>query len=149
MSALRSKTVVLVTHQVEFLSEVDRIVVMESGRIIQSGSYEDLRQGGTPFDHLVNAHKESINNNESDEQIMNFVYDELREPISDEATVEISEKCDCGIGPQLTEEEEREFGNVGLKPIWDYFIISKGRSLLVSGVSAQLGFVALQAAATY
>ncbi|CAL1360727.1 unnamed protein product [Linum trigynum] len=42
MTALEKKTVVLVTHQVEFLSSVDRILVMEGGEITQSRSYEQL-----------------------------------------------------------------------------------------------------------
>ncbi|KAG2246903.1 hypothetical protein Bca52824_086531 [Brassica carinata] len=58
--SLREKTVVLVTHQVEFLSEVDQILVMEEGRITQSGKYEELLMMGTAFQQLVNAHNESL-----------------------------------------------------------------------------------------
>lgn len=42
MGALKGKTVLLVTHQVEFLPRVDLILVMRDGRIVQSGKYEDL-----------------------------------------------------------------------------------------------------------
>ncbi|QHN78881.1 Nucleobase-ascorbate transporter [Arachis hypogaea] len=38
MTVLRKKTIILVTHQVELLSEVDKILVMEGGKITQSGS---------------------------------------------------------------------------------------------------------------
>ena len=37
MAALAHKTVILVTHQVEFLSEINKILVMEAGQITQSG----------------------------------------------------------------------------------------------------------------
>ncbi|KAI9109523.1 hypothetical protein K1719_019577 [Acacia pycnantha] len=60
MTALRKKTVLLVTHQVEFLSYVDRILVMEGGVVTQSGCYEDLLTEGTAFEQLVNAHREAI-----------------------------------------------------------------------------------------
>ncbi|WJX92066.1 hypothetical protein P8452_73757 [Trifolium repens] len=60
MTALREKTVVLVTHQVEFLSEVDTILVMEDGKVIQSGTYENLLTAGTAFEQLVNAHKDAV-----------------------------------------------------------------------------------------
>lgn len=59
MAALESKTVILVTHQVEFLSKVDKILVMENGEITQEGTYQELLQSGTAFEQLVNAHKNS------------------------------------------------------------------------------------------
>ncbi|CAA7019859.1 unnamed protein product [Microthlaspi erraticum] len=58
--SLREKTVILVTHQVEFLSEVDQILVMEEGRITQSGKYEELLMMGTAFKQLVNAHNDAV-----------------------------------------------------------------------------------------
>ncbi|KAH6758066.1 multidrug resistance-associated protein 6 [Perilla frutescens var. hirtella] len=48
MTALAKKTVVLVTHQVEFLNTVDNILVM------------NLTKGGTTFEQLVLAHKSSV-----------------------------------------------------------------------------------------
>ncbi|KAI5336858.1 hypothetical protein L3X38_016127 [Prunus dulcis] len=53
MAALARETVILVTHQVEFLSEVDKILVMEGGKVIQSGSYESLLTVGTAVEQLV------------------------------------------------------------------------------------------------
>lgn len=86
MSALEKKTVVLVTHQVEFLPETDRILVrclllarlvheqvrwgldqllacqvMEHGKVAQEGTYEQLLKSGTAFEQLVNAHQSSMN----------------------------------------------------------------------------------------
>ncbi|WJX86374.1 ATP-binding cassette sub- C member 8 [Trifolium repens] len=55
MTALREKTVILVTHQVEFLSDVDSILVMEGGKVIQSGSYENLLIAGTAFELLTSS----------------------------------------------------------------------------------------------
>ncbi|KAJ9675316.1 hypothetical protein PVL29_024317 [Vitis rotundifolia] len=53
MAALAHKTVILVTHQVEFLSEVDKILVMEARQITQSGSYEELLTSRTSFEYDV------------------------------------------------------------------------------------------------
>jgi ATP-binding cassette subfamily C (CFTR/MRP) protein 4 len=39
---LRNKCVVLVTHQIQYLRNVDRIYVLESGMIVNCGKYEDL-----------------------------------------------------------------------------------------------------------
>jgi len=59
-SALKNKTVVLVTHQVEFLREADMIVVMGAGHILSSGTYNELSQQGTVFGELVDAHKKAL-----------------------------------------------------------------------------------------
>ncbi|KAB2611215.1 ABC transporter C family member 8 [Pyrus ussuriensis x Pyrus communis] len=59
MATLAKKIVLLVTHQVEFLSEVDKILVMEVGHVTQSGSYESLLTAGTAFEQLVHAHRDT------------------------------------------------------------------------------------------
>ncbi|XP_038682857.1 ABC transporter C family member 14-like [Tripterygium wilfordii] len=58
--ALRDKTVILVTHQVDFLHNVDLIMVMRDGMIVQSGKYNDLVQSGLDFGALVAAHDTSM-----------------------------------------------------------------------------------------
>lgn len=50
---LRSKARVLVTNQVQFVSNADKIVFIDRGRIIGSGSYADLLLNCEPFQHLV------------------------------------------------------------------------------------------------
>ncbi|KAJ0229843.1 ABC transporter type 1 [Hirschfeldia incana] len=142
--SLREKTVVLVTHQVEFLSKVDQILVMEEGRITQSGKYEELLKMGTAFQQLVNAHNESmgdlrqvgINREMGD---IDAVVDKVKEEVT---TMDIR-------GIQLTQEEEKESGYVGLKPFLDYFRVSQGWFLLSATVLGQVGFVVFQAASTY
>ncbi|XP_047067557.1 ABC transporter C family member 14-like [Lolium rigidum] len=58
--ALRNKTVVLVTHQVDFLHNTDVIYVMKDGMIVQSGKYSELLKDGTNFKALVAAHDSSM-----------------------------------------------------------------------------------------
>uniref|UniRef100_A0A0R0EYZ8 ABC-type xenobiotic transporter n=1 Tax=Glycine max TaxID=3847 RepID=A0A0R0EYZ8_SOYBN len=53
LGLLKSKTVIYITHQVEFLSDADLIVVMREGRITQSGKYNDILRSGTDFMELV------------------------------------------------------------------------------------------------
>ena len=40
---LKNKTRVLVTHAIDFLEYVDRIVIMNKGKITAQGSFDDLR----------------------------------------------------------------------------------------------------------
>ncbi|PON96560.1 ATP-binding cassette containing protein [Trema orientale] len=58
--ALKNKTIILVTHQVDFLHNVDLIMVMRDGMIVQSGKYHDLLESGLDFGALVAAHETSM-----------------------------------------------------------------------------------------
>ncbi|KAK8989742.1 hypothetical protein V6N11_064159 [Hibiscus sabdariffa] len=154
MKALEKKTVILVTHQVEFLSEVDSILVMDSGEITQSGSYEELLMAGTAFEQLVNAHRDSITalgswngvgRGESHgiaPEMSNVCY-----PTKQDSEGEILVTGPPGI--QLTQDEEMEIGDVGWKPFMDYVSISKGSVYLFLSLLTQSTFVVLQAASTY
>ncbi|KAJ7298462.1 hypothetical protein O6H91_Y577300 [Diphasiastrum complanatum] len=64
---LLSKTVVLVTHQVEFLHGADCILVMREGEIVQSGKYADLIQNGVDFGALIDAHNNALKSAETQE----------------------------------------------------------------------------------
>ncbi|KAI3760034.1 hypothetical protein L1987_50422 [Smallanthus sonchifolius] len=57
---LKDKTILLVTHQVDFLHDVDLILVMRDGMIIQSGKYDELIESGLDFKALVAAHETSM-----------------------------------------------------------------------------------------
>ncbi|XP_039819900.1 ABC transporter C family member 4-like [Panicum virgatum] len=57
---LKNKTVLLVTHQVDFLQNVDTITVMKDGLVIQSGIYRELLASCSDFSDLVAAHHSSM-----------------------------------------------------------------------------------------
>lgn len=148
MTALDKKTVVLVTHQVEFLSEVDKILVIEGGEITQSGNYEDLLTVGTPFEKLVSAHKDGIiasgtsgSENSRDSKTVDIVRREKYDK------KDLTSKSLGGV--QLTDEEEKEIGNVVWRPFWDYITVSKASSLLYLSVISLCGFLGFQTASTY
>ncbi|XP_062014713.1 ABC transporter C family member 8-like [Rosa rugosa] len=145
MSALAKKTVILVTHQVEFLSQVDKILVIEDGQITQSGSYESLLTAGTAFAKLVNSHKDAVTTlGPSNYQVQE---DSEKEYMIQPEQSYGSNRSVPGV--QLTEEEEKVIGDVGLKPFWDYIFVSKATLLLCLGTIAQIGFLGLQVASTY
>ncbi|CAK9165293.1 unnamed protein product [Ilex paraguariensis] len=158
LAALEKKTVILVTHQMQFLSEVDNILVMKDGQVIQSGSYKELLLAGTAFEQLVNAHANAItrldpstneNQHEPHKGSMELLEVTDRSYLAKESCEgEISKKG--GVpGVQLTEEEKKEIGDVGWKPFMDYIFFSKGSLFLCLNIITQSCFVALQAAASY
>lgn len=57
---LKEKTVILVTHQLQFLQYVDQIVILSNGRVEAVGSYDNLRDRGLDFvEHLETAKEET------------------------------------------------------------------------------------------
>ncbi|ONK62947.1 uncharacterized protein A4U43_C07F9770 [Asparagus officinalis] len=121
--ALREKTVVLVTHQVDFLHNADLILVMRDGQIVQSGKYNELLGSGTDFAALVAAHDSSMElveqgshpqepsiplSKPSDQPIANY------SPSSKDEGSTNSGKSEKGSS-KLIKEEERETGHVSWK----------------------------------
>uniref|UniRef100_A0A803M394 ABC-type xenobiotic transporter n=1 Tax=Chenopodium quinoa TaxID=63459 RepID=A0A803M394_CHEQI len=53
LELLESKTMIYVTHQVEFLRAANLILVMKEGSIQQAGKYEDILNSGTDLRELV------------------------------------------------------------------------------------------------
>ncbi|KAL5983764.1 ABC transporter C member 14 [Asimina triloba] len=118
--ALKDKTILLVTHQVDFLHNADLILVMRDGKIVQSGKYNDLLESGTDFEVLVAAHATSMELVENGNTIAS---DDVQQPNSpspsprnraltngEDRSVE-SPKTPKGKS-KLIEDEERETGNV-------------------------------------
>jgi ABC-type multidrug transport system fused ATPase/permease subunit len=54
-SELAGTTRVLVTHQLQFLPHVDRVLVMERGRIVHDGTFEELVAAGVEFASLLES----------------------------------------------------------------------------------------------
>ncbi|XP_058074069.1 ABC transporter C family member 8-like [Magnolia sinica] len=155
MAALEKKTVILVTHQVEFLAEADRILVMEAGQVTQSGNYAELLRAGAAFEQLVTAHHDAMtafdsSNKENTGKALKEDGNQMEfggpQPMKGNSQGEISVK---GLSVQLTEDEEMEIGNVGWKPYIDYVRVSNGSLLATSVTIAQSLFIILQAVSTY
>lgn len=51
-SMLGRKTIIVTTHRISALSEMDRIVVMDGGRIVEEGTYDQLAEKGKLFRKL-------------------------------------------------------------------------------------------------
>ncbi|WOL09093.1 hypothetical protein Cni_G17846 [Canna indica] len=155
MSALENKTVILVTHQVEFLTETDRILVMEDGKVAQQGTYEELLKSGTAFEQLVNAHQSSMTMLSSSDdgkqtRVENTSSNQesyLHQSPKQDSELEISTKDFSAM--QLTEDEKTEIGDLGWKPYRNYFEVSKGYILLVWMILLQITFVFFQSISNY
>ncbi|KAK0586920.1 hypothetical protein LWI29_014449 [Acer saccharum] len=59
MGALSGKTVLLVTHQVDFLPAFDMILLMAGGKILDAATYDKLLDSTPEFQDLVDANKKT------------------------------------------------------------------------------------------
>ena len=48
------KLVFFSTHRLHFMEDMDKVLVIDGGRIVEEGSYKELNQPGTAFTHLAN-----------------------------------------------------------------------------------------------
>ncbi|XP_054272885.1 probable multidrug resistance-associated protein lethal(2)03659 [Macrosteles quadrilineatus] len=56
---LRKKTVILITHQIQYLGLVDHVVVMNNGSIDSEGTYQELQGRNLEFLRLSNSEEEA------------------------------------------------------------------------------------------
>jgi ATP-binding cassette, subfamily B, bacterial len=54
--AMQGRTVVTVAHRLTTLQQTDRILVVDEGRVVESGSYDDLLKKGAKFSAIVRPH---------------------------------------------------------------------------------------------
>ncbi|XP_050236219.1 ABC transporter C family member 4 [Mercurialis annua] len=133
--ALKGKTILLVTHQVDFLHNIDLIMVMRDGRIVQSGKYDDLLDSGLDFGALVAAHDTSMELVESGGAAVPEENSPRppKSPKSPSNAVEANGENKHLDQPRSTkgtskliEEEERETGKVGLHVYKQYLTVAFG-----------------------
>ncbi|XP_022147122.1 ABC transporter C family member 9-like isoform X2 [Momordica charantia] len=163
MGALKGKTIIYVTHQVEFLPAADLILVMQHGKIAQAGGFEELLKQNIGFEVLVGAHSQALEsiltvenssripqlpNPEKElnkDSIMNVKPKSSQHNlVQNNNSAEITEK-----GGKLVQEEERERGSIGKEVYWSYLTTVKGGAIVPIIILAQSSFQALQIASNY
>ncbi|KAJ4750017.1 ABC transporter C family member 4 [Rhynchospora pubera] len=142
---LKDKTIVLVTHQVDFLHNADAIFVMREGMIVQSGKYNELLQPGTDFAALVAAHDSSMelvehSSHTAQEITSTSTNNNKKDPSPSPKINPANSNGDTKNevkSSRLIKEEERETGHVSLRIYKMYITEAWGwwGPLIVLGVS--------------
>ncbi|XP_062098214.1 ABC transporter C family member 3-like [Humulus lupulus] len=153
LGLLNSKTIIYVTHQVEFLPTADLVLVMKDGRITQAGKYNDILNSGTDFMELVGAHKEALSTLNAKEEVQaekaSIIENDGKSNCAS-GLVKKEENGDAQHGKsnepegQLVQEEEREMGQVGFSVYWKYITTAYGGALVPLILLAQVLFQGLQ-----
>ncbi|XP_009768406.1 putative ABC transporter C family member 15 isoform X2 [Nicotiana sylvestris] len=156
---LKDKTILYVTHQVEFLPAADLILVMQNGRIAQAGTFEELLKQNIGFEVLVGAHNQALesiltvesSSRVSEEAITGSEMDtdsnintETKQDSEHSLCVEITEK-----DGRLVQDEERVKGSIGKEVYYSYLTTMKGGAFVPIILIAQSSFQVLQIASNY
>ncbi|KAK9065604.1 hypothetical protein SSX86_015005 [Deinandra increscens subsp. villosa] len=162
MGFLESKTVIYVTHQVEFLPAANLILVLKDGRITQAGKYEDIIKLGSDFLELVGAHKEALLEIESAGHNLRSKTIDVSETQGSHSSFKNNNIEDEtlkgqhgelvqmeGKKRQLVEEEARERGKVGSSAYWKYLTTAYGGALTPLVLLAQIMFELSQISSNY
>ncbi|KAK0583133.1 hypothetical protein LWI29_033687 [Acer saccharum] len=162
MGMLKDKTVLYVTHQVEFLPAADLILVMQNGRIAQAGRFDELLQQNIGFEVIVGAHNEALDsiltveNSSRTSQDLVPEAESSTDTTSNAVLIHSQHDSEHNLSLDITkkegkliQEEEREKGSIGKEVYWYYLTAVKGGALVPIIILAQSSFQVLQVASNY
>ncbi|KAB1202796.1 putative ABC transporter C family member 15 [Morella rubra] len=125
IGALSRKTVLLVTHQVDFLPAFDSILFMTEGKILKASTYDQLLACCQEFQNLVNADNVTVGSEKRQTK-----YPSFRESKTSKSELQRNydeKQLSLSLGDQLIKKEERKTGQIGLKPyIQSFYVVVLG-----------------------
>lgn len=127
---LASKTRILVTHQLSVLPNVDSIIVLKEGRVVEMGTFKDLMERKGEFAQFLETQQLEKEEDEEETRENNSLNDDEYHtalPRIEKMLIEKSLK----ESRVLMQEEERAIGAVSPE-IWFNYIISSGFWLLLA-----------------
>ncbi|XP_050313562.1 probable multidrug resistance-associated protein lethal(2)03659 [Anthonomus grandis grandis] len=110
---LRDKVVVLVTHQLQYLKEVDHILYLDDGVAKIEGSYDDLLNSGLDFTNLMQQKEQNPEEEELTARRKSSVTRERANSVKSIASIEVDVPHEV--------EEQKGTGSVGAKVYGAYF----------------------------
>lgn len=64
MKALKDKLVILVTHQLQFLRECEKIMVLQDGKQVMLGNFEQITRQGFNVEEILQAYNQAAESKE-------------------------------------------------------------------------------------
>ncbi len=148
---LKDKTRVFVTNSLSFLPQVDEIILLENGQIVEKGTYEQLKNKNGAFTDFIRLYLQSQDFNKNNQQINEELgektpeqkrpatgqsIDILARQQSNKSKVEASvEKVVEKAGEKIIVKEKIESGEVKLSILKAYF---KACGYVLTGLSVIL-----------
>uniref|UniRef100_A0A3P9JMH4 Cystic fibrosis transmembrane conductance regulator n=1 Tax=Oryzias latipes TaxID=8090 RepID=A0A3P9JMH4_ORYLA len=108
---LKKKPRILVTHQLQYLTEADQILILKEGHMVAKGTYTELLQSGLDFASLLKKDEE-----EEEQQLPPKDFSVRERSLSQiSALSQTSSVQSVKDGDQLPVEESRGQGTIGIK----------------------------------
>ncbi|XP_064477247.1 multidrug resistance-associated protein 1-like [Ornithodoros turicata] len=139
---LRRKTRILVTNSLSVLSEVDVVVYLQGGRIVESGTYKALIKSGKHFAEFVKEHVNFTEGETSEEESSSVLrHRTISEYRLDSSKSESQHIDEPHSGFQLLQEETVQTGSVKIG-VYMTYLKNVGLQLIVATL---VGFAASRA----
>ncbi|XP_068140076.1 probable multidrug resistance-associated protein lethal(2)03659 [Drosophila tropicalis] len=100
---LRHQLVVLVTHQLQFLEQADLIVIMDKGKIMAMGTYDDMLKSGQDFALLLKENTEH-----EDEGDANVEKEIEKTSYSRQGSIQSTASLDSTADSLIADEDEKK-----------------------------------------
>lgn len=121
---LKGKTIVLVTHQLQFLNRADKIVVLKDGQTVAIGSYEELCNSSMEFLAFLDNQREEERRRKSMTKEKSLSIRGDSEDNEKEETKDQSKTSKT----KVDRSEAKSGGTVSMHIYWQYF--KAGRSMV-------------------
>ncbi|XP_078589212.1 ATP-binding cassette sub-family C member 4-like [Branchiostoma floridae x Branchiostoma japonicum] len=126
---LKDKVRILVTHQLQYLTNSDQILIMDEGRQLAVGTYPELLEKGFAFSDLIHAVKKDDDQSVLPSQRLLRRQSSIRSGVH-EALETIEDEPVDDTAPE-EQDEDRFEGSVSMKVYWDYLTAGFGKLGLV------------------
>ncbi|XP_070536378.1 ATP-binding cassette sub-family C member 8-like [Ptychodera flava] len=115
------RTVILVTHQVQYLQYADKVIIMQNGKIIEQGDPNEVRDESPAFFTSLKAVIQKISESERESEDELEKSSELeRKNLAKQITNLDEGKQKTGAGTSFIAREERERGSVSWRIYYVY-----------------------------
>ncbi|KAJ3222538.1 hypothetical protein HDU81_009818 [Chytriomyces hyalinus] len=126
LNGLAAKTRILVTHQLHFLPQVDSIVLMDGGKIVAQGTFNELLQNNEAFATMMNEFKVLNVTKESEEKGLQDTETAKGDALTQKEKTDPADPQPDSKPKGLIVAEERNIGAVQLKYYLKYLALCGG-----------------------
>lgn len=103
---LKGKTILLVTHQLQYLQNADQIIILDKGRVVDVGTYDSLRESGLDFAKMLTQNAEQSDDDDGDGDDGNSTDMEKRSRSGSKGSVHRRRISESSV--ESVEEKEKE-----------------------------------------
>ncbi|XP_024407272.2 ATP-binding cassette sub-family C member 11 [Desmodus rotundus] len=141
---LRGKTVLLVTHQLQYLKFCDQIILMKDGKISEKGVHHELVQKKGQYAHLI----QKMHGEDTQDAFQDTAKTAAEHQVQGPAQATSQEKPQsdsAGLESQLTTKEKIEEGSLTWRVYHDYIQAAGGYTVCVVVFLLIVMFISLMA----